>query len=372
MQPFRNLTSTRIYILTIIEMLLVVGSYYAAIYIYAPDEVSIYLWYDQGAQQISIVALQFFLISYLFDSYKQITVHSRTVPVLQLTFLIGLLFISQAVFVFIRLDLTPPQPVVLMGNVITLLVLAIWRLFFRHLAWNVIGRQQIVFVGCGKAVREIMNVIAEQPSLGMEIKGFIVEPGSADTVGPVLGGYEHLMTITSATKPDRVIVSDDIQSRTVLKNLFEMRSAGLTVESSADAYEAIFGRIYSRSVEPYTVIFRNELSAPAGSLALQSIYNNLLAVCAVILLLPAMALIGLMLKLTRRGPVLAKYVCLGLHGQPFKMYRLNCAGDDALSAFLLKYKIEAIPQILNIFRGEMSLIGPRAERAEFSHVIDRS
>lgn len=370
MQPFRKLTSSRIYLLSLIEVLLVIGSYYAAIYLYAPDEASVYLWYDQGAQQIGVVALQFLLISYLFDSYKQITVSSRTVLVLQLAFLIGILFIMQAVFVFIRLDLTPPQPIVLIGNVLTLTVLTIWRVFCRPVAWNVIGPQRILFVGSGEAVRELARVIDEQPALGMELEGFVVDPQTAGSLRPVLGAYDRLIKVASETKPDRVIVSDDIQDRAVLNALFEMRSAGLTVESSADAYEIIFGRVYSRSVEPYTVIFRNELSAPPGSIALQSIYNNLLAVAAVILLLPVMAVIGLLLKLTRRGPVLGKYLCVGLHGQPFKMYRLNCDGQDALSAFLLKYKIEAIPQILNIFRGEMSLIGPRAERAEFSRVID--
>jgi lipopolysaccharide/colanic/teichoic acid biosynthesis glycosyltransferase len=142
------------------------------------------------------------------------------------------------------------------------------------------------------------------------------------------------------------------------------------VESAADTYETIFGRVYCRAVDPYTVIFRNELSARAGSVALQSIYNNLLAVASVVIMLPFLVLIAVALRISRRGSVLVKHTCVGLYGQHFTRYRFRCQGNDALSRFLLKTKLEALPQILNIFRGEMALIGPRAERVEFSRIID--
>jgi lipopolysaccharide/colanic/teichoic acid biosynthesis glycosyltransferase len=85
-----------------------------------------------------------------------------------------------------------------------------------------------------------------------------------------------------------------------------------------------------------------------------------------------MVLIAAAMKLTRKGPVLVKHVCIGLHGIPFNRYRFQCSVNSAVSMnrFLTRYKLDALPEILNIVRGEMALIGPRAERVEFSEIID--
>jgi lipopolysaccharide/colanic/teichoic acid biosynthesis glycosyltransferase len=236
--------------------------------------------------------------------------------------------------------------------------------------WQAIGAQRILFVGISLAVTRLAEAFAEQPALGMEVVGYIEsEPRTQGT--PVLGTYSELVTIVDGVEPDRIIVgADGLHDKSVLKTLFDMRSAGVTVESAADAYETIFGRVYSRAVDPYTVIFRNELSARPGRVALQSIYTNLLGLAAVVVTLPLMTLIALALKLTRRGPVLANQACTGLHGIPFSRYRFDCNGGAAFSRFLVRSRLEALPQILNIVRGEMTLIGPRAERVEFSRIIE--
>jgi lipopolysaccharide/colanic/teichoic acid biosynthesis glycosyltransferase len=369
-QLLRNLSSFRIYLLTFIECALVIGCHLAVVFLYEPVEASIYLLYDNGIRHISTVGLLFLLISYLFDSYKHIRSNSRFVVVLQVTFLMGILLIGQAVLVFVSTDLLPPHPMLLMSIAGTFVMLVIWRVFLRPAVWNAIGAHRILFVGTGEAVHRLTVAITEQPSLGMDIRGYVVAPDSATDFRPVVGVYRDLTKIVSQVKPDRIIVSDKVKDNGILKVLFDIRAAGLVVESAADAYEAVFGRVYSPAIDPYNVILRNEFSASPGSIALQSIYNNLLAITFVVLMLPVIVIVALALKLTRRGPILTKHVCLGLHGQPFRMYRFKCDSPDRLSTMLFKYKIDGILQVVNIFRGEMSLIGPRAELAEFSHLLE--
>jgi lipopolysaccharide/colanic/teichoic acid biosynthesis glycosyltransferase len=127
--------------------------------------------------------------------------------------------------------------------------------------------------------------------------------------------------------------------------------------------------VYSSGLEPYTVIFRNELSAPPGSVALQSIYTNLLALASVVVMLPLVVLIAIVVRLTHSGPVLSRTTCVGLHGIPFTRFRFRCDGRDLVSRFLTRFKLDALPQILNVVRGEMALIGPRAERIEFNQIL---
>jgi lipopolysaccharide/colanic/teichoic acid biosynthesis glycosyltransferase len=371
MQPFRKLISARIYLLTLTETILAAACYTAAAFVYYPIEAHTYLMYDEGAQHIGLLTLVFLVISYLFDSSTQVQVTSRLVLVLQVAYLIGILLIAQAILAFLNPDLVAPQGIIVTGSALTLAVLTIWRLYLRPAAWNAIGAQRILFVGVGAAVDRLAEVFGARPALGMDVRGYIVESDIRPRVQPVLGGYRDLVRVVSEVNPDRVIVSaDNLQDKRVLKTLFDMRAAGVTVESAADTYESIFGRIYSRAVEPYTVIFRNELSARPGSVALQSIYNNVLGIVSVIILLPIMAVVAMGLKLTRRGTVIVEHACIGLHGHRFNRYRFRCDGNDVLSRFLTKYKVEGLPQIMNIFRGEMALIGPRPDRAEFSYIID--
>jgi lipopolysaccharide/colanic/teichoic acid biosynthesis glycosyltransferase len=373
MQPFRKLLSARIYFLSFIEALIAAGCYIAATFIFRPVDAQLYLMYEEGAQHIGLVALTFLFGSYLFDFYKEIQVRSRLVLILQLSHLIGVIIIAQAAFAFVNPDLVASQSIVLGGSVLTLLVLIVWRMYVRPGLWNVIGAQKVLFVGYSGAVERLSEAFREQPMLGMEVMGYILEPDTAADAEPILGDYRTLRQTVAQTNPDRVIVgADELRDKGVLKTLFDLRSAGVTVESAADAYEAIFGRIYSRAVEPYTVIFRNELSAKPGSVALQSIYTNLLALTAVVIALPLMVLIAIALKLTRKGPVLVKHTCVGLHGIPFNRYRFQCdtPSSGLLTRLLTRYRLDALPETLNIVRGEMALIGPRAERVEFSEIMD--
>jgi lipopolysaccharide/colanic/teichoic acid biosynthesis glycosyltransferase len=371
MQPFRKLISARIYVLSFIEAVLALGCYTAAVFIHFPLEAPLYLLYEGGVQHMATMTLIFVVASYLFDSYKQIRVSSRLVSVLQVTNLIGLILVVHAVLAFFNRELIAPQAIILWGSGIALVVLAIWRLYLRPAAWNAIGAQRVLFVGVDPAVERLATVFLEQPSFGRDVRGYVLDREIPADVAPVLGCYSDLMTIVSKIRPDAVVVSGETaKGRRILHTLFELRSAGVTVQSASDVYETIFGRVYSRGVEPYSVIFRNELSAGPGSIALQSIYNNLLAVTSVVIMSPVLVLIAVALKLSKRGPVFVKHRCVGLYGQEFARYRFRCDSSNALGRFLLKTKLEAVPQILNIFRGEMSLIGPRPERAEFSRIID--
>jgi lipopolysaccharide/colanic/teichoic acid biosynthesis glycosyltransferase len=240
--------------------------------------------------------------------------------------------------------------------------------------WNAIGTQKLLFAGSSPAAERLAEAFRAQPALGMEVAGYVGDAAAAPHATPVLGNFSDLRKVIASLQPDRVIVSsDNLRDRGILKTLFDLRAGGMTVETAGDVYEGIFGRVYSRGVEPYTVIFRNELSAPPGSVALQSIYTNVLALAAIIITFPIMALIGILLRITRRGAVLDKHVCVGLHGIPFNRYRFRCSLADGrlLSRFLIRFKLEALPQVLNIVRGEMALIGPRPERVEFSQVLDQ-
>jgi lipopolysaccharide/colanic/teichoic acid biosynthesis glycosyltransferase len=374
MTSFPKLVSARLYLLSFLETGLTAACYTLATYLYVPYDASLYMQYEGGAFRIALVAFSFLIASYLFDFYRQIQVRSRLVLALQLSQLIGIIFLIQAALSFISNALVLPQMVVLMGSVLTLLVLIPSRLFLRPALWKAIGAQKVLFIGVNPAVEELAEAFVARPALGLMTAGYLVAEGTTAGSGlPVLGCYESLDDVVAEIKPNRIIVGfEDLRDKSLLHKLFDLKAGGISIETAAHVYESVFGRIYSRGLDPYMVIFRNELAARPASVALQSIYTNMLALAGVIITLPLMLLIGVALKISSRGgAVLVKLPCLGLHGVPFNMYRFECSrySGNPLSRFLARHKLNTLPQALNIIRGEMALIGPRAERMEFGQVL---
>lgn len=373
MRSFRKLISLRLLVLSLIEAAVVGASFTIATFAVLPYDAMLYLQYEQGAARIIFLCLTYLLVSYLFDFYKQLRASSRLGLAEQLAQLTGITLLVQAALGFVQPDLVLPQPIVVVGTACMLAGLLAWRIYLRPIIWNIFGAQQVVFVGVNSAVLQLDAAFDTQATLGMQVAGYVLDrDGSLPVSKRILGGYADLVRIVGQTKPDRVIVgTDSFGDKALLRALFNLKSTGVPVETAGYAYEAVFGRVYSKGLEPYTVIFRDDLAARPGSVALQSIYTNVLALAGLVVTLPLILLIMLFMKLTRGGPALLKIPCIGLHGIPFNMYRFRCTptqGDFA-SRFLLRYKVEGLPQALNIIRGEMALIGPRAERVEYDRVL---
>jgi lipopolysaccharide/colanic/teichoic acid biosynthesis glycosyltransferase len=364
----RRLQSNRIYLLALVEPMIAAAAYVAATFIHSPIDAQIYLMYDEGGVQVALVAALYIIAGYFFDFHKRVRLTSPLVVMLQIANLIGVVLMMQAAIAFTTRDLVPSQSIVLTGSAIIFVAFTGWRLFVRPALWNVVGAQTALIVGLSPAAVRLCEAFDQEPTLGVRAVGHVGE-GTPPASVPQLGRFPDLRKIVASVKPDRIIVSAEKLSDTgMLKTLFELRVTGISVESAGDVYEAIFGRVYSDAVEPYTVIFRNELSAPPGIVALQSIYTNVIGLAAAVVLLPLLAAIVLLLRMTRGGPVLVKQCCIGLHGIPFNRYTIRC-GNDHVGRMLLRLRLYALPQVLNVVRGEMALIGPRPERLEFSLVL---
>lgn len=369
-QPLRKLIPIRVYLLLLFEALIVAGSNVAVTFAYMGTDAALFLEYEGGALRIGIVALTYVIAAYLFNFYKRDHTLSRIVLALQLSQLIGIIILVQSVLAFVDTTLVLPSAVVIGSSALMLAVLITWRILLRPAVWNLFGAQQLLFVGHGGAVELLAHVFRNNPTLGIEVVGHVVEHGTelpADW--PVLGSFRDLPAIIRQVSPDRIIVgASGIWDKSLLKVLADLKAGGILVESEGQAYESIAGRVYSFGIEPFTVIFRNDLAAAPSSIALQSLYTNVLALAGIIFALPLIILIAVGLKFTRRGAALSKTPCRGLHGIPFSMYRFRL-GSDWFSRFLVRYHLDGMPQMVNVVRGEMAFIGPRADRLEFDRIL---
>ncbi len=134
-------------------------------------------------------------------------------------------------------------------------------------------------------------------------------------------------------------------------------------------------------------MFSRELGPSANTLKLQTVYSGLIAAAGLLVLSPAMVLLAIAVRLTSEGPALYRQRRMGLNGKVFTLYKFRSMRVDAeqvsgavwaskedprttpVGRFLRRSRLDELPQLINVLRGEMSLVGPRPERPEFINTL---
>jgi len=236
-------------------------------------------------------------------------------------------------------------------------------------------------VGGSPLLEDIGTHVGEHPELGLLVAGYVRDsqnPGSALPGGEVLGPVASLREMVDAAQPDRIVVGllDPAMDAPILE-LLELRFAGYAVEEAASAYERIRGRVCLRELRPSQLMESGEFGPRPRSVLYRSFWNVSLAAIGIVLTAPIMAIAALAVKLSSPGPVLYRQTRAGLRDAAFTLYKFRSARVDAaggprvtrVGRILRQLRIDDLPQLFNVLKGNMSFVGPRPERPEFVAAI---
>ncbi len=218
----------------------------------------------------------------------------------------------------------------------------------------------------GRAGRETLSgVISEVPGVRPEFEC------------QHLGSLPDLQRILAGLRPDRVIVAMEEQYGQLSADLLVEIQAGrnLTVETGMDAYERLTGKLAIESLTAKTVLFSSGFRPSRPALLFARAYSLIAGAVGSVLFLPFMALVALAIRLESDGPVLFVQERVGLGGKRFKLLKFRSmraadgrhsewAGDNEqritrVGRVLRKFRLDELPQFINVLRGDMNLVGPR-------------
>jgi sugar transferase (PEP-CTERM system associated) len=387
---FRVSVPSSVVALVLSETILIFSCYVLAAYWTLDFSTDIFLIDDGGWWHIAPVVGLVVLGLHFHDLYDNYRIRSRTLLIQQFCLVLGIAFLVQAMLSYGRWDVILPKWMMVYGSMMVLVFVPAWRILFTSAVWKALGAQRLLFLGSSPLVLEIMEKLAARPELGLAPIGYMDTPGSPGQLEgvPCLGFITELEKVVAEQRADRIVVGL-IERRGALpvEKLLGLRFSGVHIEDAAATYEAIFGRISTRELRPSQLIFSAELGPRPSMVTLQSVYSWFIGVTVGLVTLPVMLIVALIVKLSSAGPVLFRQKRVGMNGEVFTLYKFRSMYKDAEAQtgavwaakddpritpagwWLRKLRLDELPQLFNVIRGEMSIVGPRPERPEFVNVL---
>ena len=264
-----------------------------------------------------------------------------------------------------------------------------WRVAFEWLTGRVGARERLLLVGTNPAAVALARELFDRrPELGVEIVGFI-DPNPARIGQPVInprvvGTIEDIPSVVRARAVDRVVVSlADARGQLPMDKLLEMKLDGVTFDHLASVYEEYTGKIAVENLRPSWLIFSPGFRKSRFLSASKRLLDVIGAAIGMFMAAPMMAMVATAIRLTSPGPVLYHQSRVGQHGRIFTLHKFRSMRDDAeastgpvwskpgdvrvtkVGRFLRRTRLDELPQLWNVLKGDMSFVGPRPERPEF-------
>jgi exopolysaccharide biosynthesis polyprenyl glycosylphosphotransferase len=242
--------------------------------------------------------------------------------------------------------------------------------------------ERVLIVGAGDFADLVMRELQARPSLPYAIVGVVDDATETKSPGryALLGPLDYLPKIVEEVEPDRLVLTlGPRRGRVATADLLRWRAVGIAIEHGADFYERLTGRLALEWLSPSTLIFDRGMRASRIGNATRRVVSLVAAVIGLVAVAPALALIALAVKLDSPGPVFFVQRRQGARGRVFNLIKFRTmrpatsngsewARDNAqritrLGKWLRRFRVDELPQFVNILRGDMNLIGPRPHPA---------
>ena len=283
------------------------------------------------------------------------------------------------------------QGVFLLSAALAVCLVMAWRAAFSLIVAHLMPRERLLLVGTSPAAVLLARELFERrQELGVEIVGF-VDPDPARVGAPVInpgvvGTIDDIPSLTSRMHVDRVVVSlSDERGKLPMDRLLDVRlRSGVMFDHLASVYEEYTGKIALENLRPSWLVFSTGFHNSRALMAAKRVFDVVAAIVGLILAFPLMLISAIIVKLeSPRSPILYHQERVGLNGELFTIHKFRTMVADAEAAtgpvwsgandarvtpvgrFMRKSRLDEIPQLWNVLRGDMSLIGPRPERPQF-------
>jgi sugar transferase (PEP-CTERM system associated) len=343
--------------------------------------------YEGGYLKILAATVAVLVFSHLFDLYEPARWTARGELFFRLLLVPGVLALALAMLAYAFPHVLISNNAVVLGLVLVTGALFGWRMIYAWLAQKPYLREKVYVLGMGERAQRLVNGLRSRVELGVEVVGWSGNVEGALTREAIAS---HLMELMRDNRVHRVIVGmDDRRGTLPVMEMLQLRLTGIKIEEATSWLEKISGRIEVDNLYPSWLIFAEGFRFSAGFLMVRRLIAVLASAVLLLVVLPALPFVVLAIKLDSRGPVLYRQKRVGRGGKVFNCYKFRTMRQDAeadtgatwaldndpritrIGNFLRTVRLDEIPQLWCVLKGDMGFVGPRPERPEFVEMLAR-
>ncbi len=371
------------------EALIVWTSFLLGTVVRHPDEAYILLSDQKGFYKISIVTLLVLAFSHMFDLYNpsQFSEDKKGELYFRLLMVPGFLALLLALIAWKFPHIMPGEYSALAGVMILTVALLGWRTAYAWLSQQSFLRERVYVLGTDERARRLVQGLRTRSELGIDVVGW-----SGNVEGEVTreSMAAHLTELAKEESVHRVIVAmQDRREAMPMPELLQLRLRGVHIEEATSWLEKISGRIEVEQLYPSWIIFAKGFRFSAPFRLVRRVLNFTVALIGLIFALPILPFVILAVKLDSPGPILYRQKRVGRRGAIFYCYKFRTMRKDAEAdtgptwaddqdpritrggKFLRSARLDEIPQLWCVLKGDMAFVGPRPERPEFVEWLTR-
>jgi len=294
-------------------------------------------------------------------------------------------------FTFFYREPSYSRVVLVLACLLSFLLLALGRFFLYqiHLGFlsRGIGTRRTAIVGTGEMAATVARRLLASPHLGYQPIGFVVEDVSVsfqDAGLKILGTVDDIMALVERENLEALILALPAEHhRRVMEAAWQVEGREVDLRFVPDLYELLTSKVGLTDLDGIPLLGLREFPLQGWNRVFKRCFDITFSVLGLLLLSPMFLVLGLLIKLTSRGHVFYRQNRIGLDGSRFAICKFRSMIENAeadtgpvwakegdprqtrLGWFLRRYNLDELPQLWNVLRGDMSLVGPRPERPAF-------
>lgn len=350
------------------------------------------LFIEGGYIKIVVMTALVLLLSHGFDLYDSGKLSSSWDQAFRMLLVLGLLAFCLAGLELVYHNLLHGHdrvffPGALWGLTVLTFMLFGWRMAHGWIVRQSFFRERVYVLGTGDRAQRLLDGLRQRSELGVEVVGWtgnILGELTRETAG------SHLLGVAHEKGVHRVIVAMPDRRLTLpVEELLDLRLAGVKVEEATSWLEKISGRIEVEQLYPSWLIFADGFSFGTGLSALRHFLSMLVAAISLLLTLPLFPFIMLVIKLDSPGQAFYRQKRVGRAGTVFHCYKFRTMREDAeadtgatwatdddpritrVGRILRTSRLDELPQLWCVLKGDMNFVGPRPERPEFVELLSK-
>ncbi len=273
---------------------------------------------------------------------------------------------------------------------IVILFVVSWRMAYNQVLNLGLFNQPVIILGSSETAKEIVKEIHQKKDSGYQIaaaiaRNSLTEVSCAEEIGFICqDSYQNICEMAEQLKVKKIVVAiKEKRGSLPVNELLRCRVNGIDIVEGNTFYEMLKGKLIVAEINPGWLIFSKGFQKSRTQLFVKRTIDLSLSLTMLMVFAPLMLLVAIVIKFDSKGPIIFSQERVGQKGKPYMVHKFRSMRCDAeketgpvwakdnddritrIGTFLRKWRIDEIPQLWNVLKGEMSFVGPRPERDHF-------